>query len=214
MAKKIVAVNCSPRSGWNTDMLVKEAARGAEDNGCTVTYFDLYRQENFTGCVSCFGCKLPDHEGQCVCKDGLTPILEAAREADGLIIGSPIYFGDLTSGFRALYERLLFQNLTYRKESRTFNDRKIPVLLITTGNSPAAAFSPLGYLRTLRNYQRIMKLFVGPSKLLIFGETQQFDDYDKYGITSIDGKKRIERRKNVFPKEKEKAYSTGKNYFK
>ena len=57
MAKKIVAVNASPRKGWNTDTLVSDAARGAEEAGAVVERFDLYRLEKFTGCISCFGCK-------------------------------------------------------------------------------------------------------------------------------------------------------------
>ena len=106
--KKIVAINCSPRTTWNTATLVREAAKGAVEQGAEVEVFDLYKLETFTGCVSCFGCKLPQSLGKCICKDGLTPVLEAIRNADGLIIGSPNYLGDVTSGFRALYERLIF----------------------------------------------------------------------------------------------------------
>ena len=51
--------------------------------------------------------------GHCICKDGLTQVLDAIREADGLIIGSPNYLSEMTASFRALYERLIFQNLTY-----------------------------------------------------------------------------------------------------
>ncbi|MBQ5447324.1 MAG: flavodoxin family protein, partial [Candidatus Methanomethylophilus sp.] len=74
---RIVAVNGSPRKGWNTDLLVTEAAKGAESAGAEVQYFDLYKLENFTGCASCFGCKRKAHEGECVIKDGLKPVLDA-----------------------------------------------------------------------------------------------------------------------------------------
>ena len=46
MAKKIVAVNASPRKGWNTDTLVTEAAKGAEKAGAEIQKFDLFRLEN------------------------------------------------------------------------------------------------------------------------------------------------------------------------
>ena len=55
--KKIIAVNGSPRSGWNTDILVREAAAGAVSVGAEAEIIDLYRLEPFTGCISCFGCK-------------------------------------------------------------------------------------------------------------------------------------------------------------
>ena len=43
--------------------------------------------EKYTGCISCFGCKKEKFKGRCICRDGLTPVLDAIREADGLIIG-------------------------------------------------------------------------------------------------------------------------------
>lgn len=60
--KKIIAINCSPRSTWNTATLVREAAKGAEAQGAQVAVIDLYKLEKFTGCISCFGCKLPEHK--------------------------------------------------------------------------------------------------------------------------------------------------------
>ncbi|MBQ1448208.1 MAG: flavodoxin family protein, partial [Erysipelotrichaceae bacterium] len=97
MAKTIVAVNAGPRLNWNTDTLIKEAVKGAEESGAIVKRFDLFRLAKFTGCVSCFGCKKEQFKGHCICKGGLTPVLDAIRQADGLIIGSPNYLGDLTS---------------------------------------------------------------------------------------------------------------------
>lgn len=87
--KKIIAINCSPWPAWNMATLVREAARGAEYQGAEVTVIDLYKMEKFTGCISCFGCKLPENLGKCICRDGLTPMLDAVRNADGLIIGTP-----------------------------------------------------------------------------------------------------------------------------
>ena len=45
--KKIVAINCSPRTVWNTATLVKDAAEGAKEKGAEIEYFDLYRLEKF-----------------------------------------------------------------------------------------------------------------------------------------------------------------------
>ena len=119
--KKIVAINASPRKDWNTGSLVREAAKGAKLNGAEVTIFDLYKLEKFTGCISCFGCKLPEHQGVCIYKDGLAPVLEDIRSADGLIIGTPNYLGDVSAAFRSLYERLIFQSLTYKIEPKSIN---------------------------------------------------------------------------------------------
>lgn len=104
MSKKIVVVNAGPRKGWNTDTLVTEAAKGAEAAGAEIIRFDLFRLDKYTGCISCFGCKNEKFKGHCVCMDGLTPVLDAIREADGLIIGSPNYLSEMTASFRALYD--------------------------------------------------------------------------------------------------------------
>ena len=106
MTKKIIAVNAGPRKGWNTDTLIMEAAKGAESVGAEVQKFDLFRLEKYTGCISCFGCKREKNKSHCICRDGLTPVLDAIRESDGLIIGSPNYLSEMTASFRALYERL------------------------------------------------------------------------------------------------------------
>jgi Multimeric flavodoxin WrbA len=66
------------------------------------------------------------NKGHCIIKDGLTPVLDAIRESDGLIIGSPNYLSELTASFRALYERLIFQNLTYNAETPCCNPRRSP----------------------------------------------------------------------------------------
>lgn len=53
--RKIIAINASPRTGWNTATLVHEAARGAEAEGAEVKVIDLYSLDRFAGCISCFG---------------------------------------------------------------------------------------------------------------------------------------------------------------
>lgn len=207
--KKIVAINCSPRSAWNTGTLVREAAEGAQTQGAQVEYIDLYRLEKFTGCVSCFGCKLPDNLGKCICKDGLAPVLEAIRNADGLIIGSPNYLSDVTAGFRALYERLIFQSLTYKTEVRSYNEKQIPVLMIMTSNASEDFYARIGYDEMLKRYQGTLGTFVGPTKLLISSDTLQVKDYSRYNWTMFNPEHKKERHEAVFPEDRKKAFALG-----
>ena len=206
MSKKIVVVNAGPRKGWNTDTLITEAARGAESVGAVVERFDLFRLEKYTGCISCFGCKREKNKGRCVCRDGLTPVLDAICESDGLIIGSPNYLSELTACFRALYERLIFQSLTYNIETPCCNQRTVPVLLIMTSNAPDTAYLPL-----VRNYQQTLSRFVGPTEILISGNTLQLKDYGKtdWPWTMFDPDEKRKRHETVFPEECKKAFSMG-----
>ena len=206
MSKKIIAVNAGPRMGWNTETLISEASEGAASMGAEVERFDLYRLEKYTGCISCFGCKREKFKGHCICRDGLTPVLDAIREADGLIIGSPNYLGDLSSSFRALYERLIFQNLTYNRETPCCNQRPIPVLLIMTSNAPDDA-----YLDLLRNYQQALNRFVGPTEFFVSGNTLQIKDYDKldWEWSLFDPEAKKLRHETVFPQECRKVREMG-----
>ena len=206
MGKRIIAVNAGPRKGWNTDTLINEAIKGAESAGATVEKFDLYRLEMFTGCISCFGCKREKFKGKCICRDGLTPVLDAIRSADGLIIGSPNYLGEMSAGFRALYERLIFQNLTYNAEHYCCNENPIPVLLMMTSNAPEGYFSAL-----TQNYQETFRRFIGPTELLISGDTLQLKDYSKldWEWSIFDPAAKQQRHETVFPQECRKAYELG-----
>lgn len=207
MSKKIVVVNGGPRRGWNTDTLLTEAAKGAESAGAEIIRFDLFRLEKYTGCISCFGCKREKFKGHCICRDGLTPVLDAIREADGLVLGAPIYLSEFTASFRALYERLIFQNLTYTKEQPCCNEHMIPTLLVMTSNAPQEMYQGL-----MDNYQRTMNSFVGPTKVLISADTLQLKDYNStdWKWTIFDPEKKKKRHETVFPEECKKAFEMGK----
>ncbi len=204
--KRIIAVNAGPRVGWNTDTLVSQAAKGAEDAGANVERFHLFRLEKYTGCISCFGCKREKNKGRCVCRDGLTEVLDAIRESDGLIIGSPNYLSEMTASFRALYERIIFQNLTYNRETPTCNSKRIPVLLIMTSNAPEGSYEDI-----LENYQQAMDRFVGPTEVLVSGDTLQLKDYSKtdWPWTMFDPVHKQQRHETVFPEECQRAYELG-----
>lgn len=209
MMKKIVAVNASPRAVWNTGTLVREAAKGAEAQGAEVKLFHLYQLEKFTGCISCFGCKLPEHQGVCVYQDGLAPVLEAIRSADGLILGTPNYLGDVSAAFRALYERLIFQSLTYKIDPRSYQERKIPVLLMMTSNCPEEVYGQIGYDKMLVNYQQTLSGMIGPTKVMVCGDTLQVNDYSKYQWTMFQPETKKVRHEEVFPEEMKKAFALG-----
>lgn len=210
MAKKIVVVNASPRKGWNTDTLLMEAAKGAEAAGAEIVKFDLFKLEKYTGCISCFGCKREKFKGHCICKDGLTPVLDAIREADGLIIGSPNYLSEMTASFRALYERLIFQNLTYNVENPCCNERPIPVLFIMTSNAPDTMYTSL-----IENYKQTLSRFVGPAETFVAGNTLQLKDYSKtdWPWSMFNPEEKVKRHETVFPEECKKVFELGKRIF-
>ncbi len=80
----------------------------------------------------------------------------------------------MTASFRAIYEHLVFQNLTYNTDVPCCNEHPIPVLLIMTSNAPDTAYLPL-----IENYQNVFTNFVGSCEVFVSGETLQLKDYSK-----------------------------------
>ncbi|MDR3172103.1 MAG: flavodoxin family protein [Treponema sp.] len=208
--RNIIGINGSPRKGWNTYLLVEEALKGAASNGAATELINLYDLD-FKGCVSCFECKRIGGPslGKCARKDGLSPVLEKLAACDGFIIGSPIYIGEVTAGVRALFERLTFQYISYRKDGSTFNPRRVPSTLIYTMNVPESALDETGYNDKFKFYEDRMSHIIGPAKTLVCTETWQTKDYRKYEMSMFNEAERKKRRETVFPLDRAKAFALG-----
>ena len=208
--KKIIAINGSPRQGWNMDLMVQEAAKGACSAGAEAEVVQLYKLEKFTGCMSCFGCKSGKNLGRCIYPDDYKPLLEKIREADGLILGTPIYIGDFSARLRCLYERLIFQYGAYHKDFNfNYNEHRIPVLLVITCNAPLFTFDEMGYTPMIERYRAELSRSIGPTEIVIADETMQVSNYEKYDWTLFDYEDRRRRRKDVFPLQLAEAFRMG-----
>ena len=132
---KTIIINASPRKKWNTAEVLDAARKGAESVGSEVEYVNLYDLV-FKGCRSCLICKRKDKtKGKCYWKDDLSPLIEKIFDSDALIIGSPIYFGQPTSEFRALVERLIFCIMSY-DDGSSYYTGKVNVGIFYTMNAP------------------------------------------------------------------------------
>ncbi len=100
----IIAIVSSPQKGANTDFVVNTIAKSAEENGKEVKVFNINPMADRKGCQGCDGCKR--NGGTCVVKDDLTPVLEAIKGAEGLIISAPVYFGEACAQYRLLEDRM------------------------------------------------------------------------------------------------------------
>lgn len=98
---KIIGIVGSPRSNGNTENLVKEALQSAKDAGAEIELIKLGTAE-IEPCIACDICKAT---GECAIYDDMGGILEKIRESHGLIIGSPVYFGSVTSQLKMLIDR-------------------------------------------------------------------------------------------------------------
>jgi len=99
---KIIGLVGSPRKNGNTDVLLQKALEGAKAQGSETELFYL-NDLAIRGCQACYGCKTT---GKCVVKDDLTEVFAAIDAADGVILGSPVYFGRFTAQTALFMDRL------------------------------------------------------------------------------------------------------------
>lgn len=104
MGKNIVILNGSPRKKGNTSALVKSFTNGAEAAGNTVTEFFL-DDMNINGCKGCFGGH-SSRECPCVQKDDMAKIYPKVREADVVVLATPLYYWNMSGQIRTAIDRL------------------------------------------------------------------------------------------------------------
>ncbi|MCL2839343.1 MAG: flavodoxin family protein [Defluviitaleaceae bacterium] len=207
---KILAINGSPRKNKNTAILLENALQGAASKGAETETLHLYDYE-FKGCISCFACKIKNcpKPGICLYRDALAPILDKAMSADALVLGSPIYFENVTGMMRSFLERLMFPVLTYTEGYKGLLDRKIPVGFIYTMNVPLDFMNQVGYMDALKFAEGDLARLFGHCESIVSNDTLQFDDYSKYVCTVFDEAKKKQVHQTQFPIDCEKAYALG-----
>lgn len=207
---KVLAFNGSPRKTWNTATLLNKVLEGAESKGAETEMIHLY-DLTYKGCISCFACKMRGGAsyGKCALKDDLTPFLAKIGEADAIILGSPIYFFRVTGEMRSFMERLLFPYLEYADPWRSLFPRKINTGIIYTMNITEEEMKEVGLGYSLDANEAILKSIFGASVSLYCYDTYQFQDHSKVVADRINVEEKEKRRKEVFPKDCEKAYEMG-----
>jgi multimeric flavodoxin WrbA len=203
-----VSISASPRKNMNTAKLLGAAKQTLETLDNTVTHYNLY-DLNFNGCKSCFACKktAKSSYGKCIVKDDLYDLFETIRQSDGLIIGTPIYFQDVSGALRSFLERLLFQNLIYSSPPKSAFEPKMKTALIYTMNIGSQAYEQTLTKDVIKNMERqITRLFGKTSSYKSF-ETNQLNKYDGIEYTYFNPQERLQTHKTEFPKEMQNVRS-------
>ena len=210
----IYAVNASPRKKGNTATVLQHALDGAQaaGNGNVQTEMLHLYSYRYTGCKSCFACKLKGGKsyGRCAVKDDITPVLEKLAQADAIIFGSPIYFGGVSGMLRCLEERLLFPFLTYTEGHASIAPKKLRTAFIYTMNVPAPLMEEWKYparLNMMEGY--VGHIFGSEPQVLYVNNTLQFNDYSKYVCTMFSAEEKAKYREEHFPEDCRRAEARG-----
>lgn len=214
--KKVIAINGSPRKNdtahnpANTHKLLMYVLDGAKSAGAEIEIFNLYDIQNWSGCISCFKCKGKQRLETCSLHDSLRLVLDKITKCDVLVLGSPIYLGNVSGSMRSFFERLVYPYLSYTKE-QTKTDLR--TFFIYTMNRSYEAALESNYQAVFEKNKEFLERVFGRSDYLVFPETYQWD-YNRFPCERFDGKQREIRRRNIFPQECEKAYILGQNLVK
>jgi multimeric flavodoxin WrbA len=101
---KVVAFNGSPRPNGNTATLLKLALAEIEKAGIETELVQVGSRP-IHGCAACYKCK-ENQDGRCVFNnDPVNEYLEKLYEADGILLGSPTYFADISAQMKAFIDR-------------------------------------------------------------------------------------------------------------
>jgi len=101
---KVLAINGSARKDGNTAILIRKVFAELEAEGIETELVQLAGQ-TIRGCTACGQCQKNKNHRCVIENDVVNDCIEKMRAADGIILGSPTYFADLTPEMKALIDR-------------------------------------------------------------------------------------------------------------
>ena len=207
---KVIVVDGGPRKKWNTAQLLDQAAQDAQEAGAEVERFRLFDLD-VKDCYACMACKRVDNKtnGLCAMRDDLRTVLEACYNADGIIVGTPIYYSNLTAQTCAFLCRLMFPLMHYQNDGFHPIERNKHFGLIMTMNAAEENLDKIGYRARYDAYAHGIGTFLGEGETLYCCNTLQFDDYSKYYAGLFDEEAKKAHHAEQFPKDLQAAHNMG-----
>lgn len=101
---KVLAINGSPRSEGNTRHALKIIADELKKHDVSTEIVTIGNKD-IRGCTACFTCA---DSGKCVFDDAVNEITSKMKEADGIIIGSPVYYAGINGTLKSFLDRAFY----------------------------------------------------------------------------------------------------------
>lgn len=118
---KVIGIIGSPRKGGNTEILVSLALGAAQEAGAEEIEVISLSGKHINPCDGCDTC---DETGECHQNDDMQLIYPKLLEADGIIIGTPVYFWGVSAQVKALIDRT--HSLTYAHRALMRGNKPAP----------------------------------------------------------------------------------------
>ena len=154
MAETILGIIGSPRRNGNTEVLVDEVLKGAEDAGAQVEKIIL-NELDIRPCQACNACY---KEGKCIQDDDVAEILDKMEKADAWILGTPVYWFGPTAQIKAFIDRW------YQPLHRKFKGKRVIVVVPLGDSNEKTAHHTVGMITASLNFLniKISKILLAP----------------------------------------------------
>ena len=182
---KILGICGSPRDGA-TSFLLKKALDELEKEDSFDTQFITVKDRKISGCTHCNHCV--DTQGECSIKDDMDEIYSCLKEADGIILASPIHFGSISAQLKAVIDRcqaLIMEDINIFKN-------KVGISIVVGGDRSGGQELAIQQINTFYLLNKIIPLS-GGSFGANLGACLWSDDSgaegvmnDEYGLKTLD----------------------------
>lgn len=137
---KVLLVNGSPRKNGCTNRALEEIANEFSKLGIESEIFWI--GNSVKGCMACNYCH---SHGQCVLNDVVNEFAQKAKEVDGFIFGTPVYYGGPTGGIASFMDRLFYSSSSY------FYDKVVSTVVSCRRGGASESFAQLNMYYMMNN---------------------------------------------------------------
>lgn len=170
---KVIAINGSPRGEGNTYHALKLVLEQLEEHDIETEIVHV-GNKIIRGCMACGGCAKNKDE-QCVINDDVNIIIQKMKSADGIIIGSPVYYASIAGTMKCFLDRAFY---TATANGGLFRHKVGASVVVARRSGEVATFDHLNH------YFTVGEMFVTPSNYwnVIHGRTPGEVLQDEEGI--------------------------------
>ena len=151
---KVIAINGSPKAEGNTYHGLKIVCESLENEGISTEIIHV-GNKNIRGCLGCGGCSVNKNE-KCVIDDEVNEIIQKMKNADGILIGSPVYYASMAGTMKCFLDRAFY--VAGAGNDGLFRHKVGASVAVARRSGEVATFDHLNH------YFTVSEMFLVPSK--------------------------------------------------
>ncbi|MDD3078460.1 MAG: flavodoxin family protein [Paludibacter sp.] len=174
---KVIAINGSPHKDGNTALALQTVGEKLKSNGIDFEVLHI-GHKTIHGCIACGQCREKQDHSCGIKNDAFNEFIPAIREADGIILGSPVYFSGMAGTMKSFLDRLFYVS----GSNGNYFRNKVGAALVCARRAGGSHT-----LDGLNHYLNFAEMLVATSNYwnIIHGGASGEVLFDKEGITSL-----------------------------